>query len=326
MSLTARENFLNFYRNKPLNRFPDLYNDINGPFFITGMDERSPCNETGKDWYGCDWVFDPVGQACVLDVTKPPLLDDVGDWREVIKPPDFMGIDWVKNATIDGVDNYDPHKINYLMLQTGPFERLHTLMGFENALCAMMVDPKETTALLDFLMEIKLLCIEVLIDHYKAEVICFHDDWGTQKDLFFSPEMWRRIIKPQIQRAVNMCHKNGAFFELHCCGKIDRIIPEIAELGIDSLQCMGINDVAGAKRICGDRMAFMVSLRYQEWAALNQTGSLTEEVLRELIRKEITEENQGGRYFPFLIPANEWWFPVALDEIKRCSDEIFGCI
>ncbi len=114
MKLTPRENFLNFYQNKPMERFPDFMLDINPVFSITGMDERSPNNENGKDWYGCDWVLDPGTQACVLDVSKPPLFEEIEDWREIVKFPDLDAIDWEANAKADGVDNFDPDKLNYL--------------------------------------------------------------------------------------------------------------------------------------------------------------------------------------------------------------------
>ncbi|WP_026394102.1 uroporphyrinogen decarboxylase family protein [Acetobacterium malicum] len=321
MKLTPRENFLNFYQNKPMERFPDFMLDINPVFSITGMDERSPNNENGKDWYGCDWVLDPGTQACVLDVSKPPLFEEIEDWREIVKFPDLDAIDWAANAKADGVDNFDPDKLNYLMLLEGPFERLHTLMGFENALCAMISEPEEVEALFDKIMEVKIKSIEVLVKHYKVEVINFHDDWGTQKDLFFSPDLWRRLLKPQIKKAVDACHKNGIIFELHCCGKIDSIIPELVDIGVDCVQCMGINPIAKVKKLTGDKLAYMVSPRYQSYDTIKD---LTEEKLRKLIREEITEEAVGGRYMSFFWPMDTWWLPIVMDEIKKCGEELLG--
>lgn len=46
------------------------------------------------------------------------------------------------------------------MIHNGPFERMHTLMGFENALCALLTDPDEVKAYLDAYMEWKCKLLE----------------------------------------------------------------------------------------------------------------------------------------------------------------------
>ncbi len=41
------------------------------------------------------------------------------------------------------------------MFVNGPFERLHMLMGFENALCALLTDPEEVEEFFNTYMEWK---------------------------------------------------------------------------------------------------------------------------------------------------------------------------
>ena len=93
------------------------------------------------------------------------------------------------------------------------------LMGFENALCALLTEPEEVSAFLDALMEYKLKLIDKLAQYYKPDVLTFHDDYGTQLNLFFSPEIFRELFKPQLKKAVDRCHEHGMFFELHSCGQ-----------------------------------------------------------------------------------------------------------
>ena len=33
--------------------------------------------------------------------------------------------------------------------------------------------------------------MEKVIEYYKPDVLMFHDDWGTQNNMFFSPDVWR---------------------------------------------------------------------------------------------------------------------------------------
>jgi hypothetical protein len=211
--LTARENFMNFYKNKPMDRFPDLFTDANFLMSITGMGDRPPNNRGGKDWYGCSWVYEADAMdSCVPDLSVPPLFEEIEEWREKMIFPDPDAVDWKACAKADEVEDFDPDKINYLTLMEGPFERLHTIMGFENAMVAMVTNPDEVNALLERLTDIKMQNIRVLADYYKVDVINYHDDWGTQNNLFFAPEMWRELIRPHIKRAVDYTHELGLVF------------------------------------------------------------------------------------------------------------------
>lgn len=318
---TPKQHFMAFYENEPMERFPNSMTDTNPLFHVTGFNERPA--QTGKDWFGCEWIYDPVNACCVQDVTKPVVLEEIEDWRDVLTFPDFSREDWEANAKADGVDQFDPDKANYYMIDQGLFERLHSLMGFENAMCAMIAEPEEVGELFDRLTDMKLEMLEILAKYYHLDVVNYMDDWGTQNSLFFSPETWRELIRPRMARIVDKCHELGMKFELHSCGKIERLIPEIAELGVDCLQCMGINDIAAAKKVTGSSMAYMVSPTYQKFSGMDEMGQLTEENLIEMLDEEVRREAVGGRYCSFFWPYESWWAPVMTKEIERLGYEIY---
>ena len=54
------------------------------------------------------------------------------------------------------------------------------------------------------------------------------------KNLFFSPEIWREFIKPNEEKYVKRIHDHGMLYIHHSCGNVDKIIPELAEIGIDA--------------------------------------------------------------------------------------------
>jgi hypothetical protein len=199
---------------------------------------------------------------------------------------------------------------------------LHTLMSFEDSLCTLLTDPEEVTAFFDRLMEMKLDIIDALAEFYRPDTICFHDDWGTQASMFFSPELWRELIRPQIQKAVDRCHEHGIFFEMHSCGRIEKIIPDLADMGVDCAQVMGINDIPTVMKRTEGRLSYMVTPRYQELEAACAAGTLTEEHVRDAIRNEVMEDAATGPYTPLLMPSKSWWYPIATDEIDRCEQEI----
>ena len=317
MGMTPKENFVAYFKGEDIERYPNSMTDVNFVMFPTGIDERSPKNQTGKDWYGCDWIYDPVNDACVVDTNKPYLLDDISEWRDKIVFPDLDKIDFEACAASDGVADFDPDKLTYLMLQEGPFERLHSLMPFEEALLSMMEEPEEVEELFDRIMEVKLKAIQAMIDYWHVEALNFHDDWGSQLNMFFSPEIWRELIKPQIKKAVDLCHENGVFFEMHTCGKVEKVIPELADIGVDSAQIMSINDIPALKEKTQGKLNYCVTVDYQTLAAEDARGILTEEMVRSRLDEEIKRYAPGGHYYPNFMPERAWYFPIEVDEIGR---------
>lgn len=83
-----------------------------------------------------------------------------------------------------------------------------------------------------------------------VDVLCFYDDAGTQRGMQISPELWRRFIKPAWRDVLDSVRGEypGVKSFLHCCGRIDAIVPDIIELGFDILhpvqpECMDFERV-----------------------------------------------------------------------------------
>jgi hypothetical protein len=191
---------------------------------------------TGQDWFGVWWHDDPITPGLLApDVSKPHVLEDIEDWEDVIVWPDLEAIDWDAAAKADLPNGKDPNRILMVMVVSGPFERLHDLLGFENALVATIVSPEACGAFFTKLCDFKIEVIRKLKKYYDVDLIHFQDDWGTQKDLFFRPDFWREYIKPNIKRVIDATHEEGMLFDMHSCGRIDLIVDEIIELGPDVL-------------------------------------------------------------------------------------------
>ncbi|MGN1410617.1 MAG: uroporphyrinogen decarboxylase family protein, partial [Eubacteriales bacterium] len=69
----------------------------------------------------------------------------------------------------------------------------------------------------------------------RADVIFFGNDFGTQLDLFMSPEHFRRFVLPSFKRLVEVGKKYNKLIMLHSCGSIYRIIPDLIDCGVDIL-------------------------------------------------------------------------------------------
>jgi len=76
-----------------------------------------------------------------------------------------------------------------------------------------------------------------------------------------SPEMWRELIKPHLQRVFNVGRDAGLWIAYHCCGAHRPIIDDLVEMGLDVLnpiqsQSPGMNALE-LKREFGHHLAFM---------------------------------------------------------------------
>lgn len=196
----------------------------------------------GIDMFGVEWIFvDTVGGSMV----KPgkPMLDDVNDWKEVIKFPDIEAWDW-EGCAQRNQPLFHSERPNATIFTTGFFERLISFMDFENAVTAL-IDEEQQDAVHELFRE---LCglYEKIFDKYKKyfniDIITFHDDWGSQRAPFFSLDTCREMIVPYIKHMSDYAHSLGIYFELHCCGKNDMLVPAMIEAGVDMWTGQIMND------------------------------------------------------------------------------------
>ena len=232
--ITAKENAMRLYRHEQQEYQSIMGQGIINNVPVTGFYERAE-GGNGKDWFGVNWSQKPEEPAPMP--IGPYLMDDVCDWKEVIQFPNLDDFDWEQAAQKDRIPSFDrENNMLYQMIHNGIMERFQNLMSYEDALCSMLTDPDECLDLFYAIADYKCKLIDKLAEYYQPDVICYHDDWGTQKGLLFSPDTWRDLLKAPTKQIVDHCHSKGIFFELHSDGMVKDLVPEIVEdLGVDSL-------------------------------------------------------------------------------------------
>lgn len=68
----------------------------------------------------------------------------------------------------------------------GPFERLHSIIGIEDAFIAFLEEPDAVHDYMEFITEFKIKQLEKMIDHYKIDIILFSMMTGAQGRMDFS--------------------------------------------------------------------------------------------------------------------------------------------
>lgn len=319
--LKEKENLLLCYRHEQPDHLPNVPAGM--AFCLPcGFLETSLHEEDGYDWFGVKWRAEkPAG---IPDPGAKRVLDDVCDWREKVVFPDLDNFDWEEAARIDKVAEVDrENKLFKIIEKEGPFERIQALLGMQEAMMAMLTDPDEFEELAEALTVFKCKLMDKLGQYYKPDVINFHDDYGTQRSMMLSPDLWREIFKPRLKRIVDAAHRNGMIFELHSCGLIEPIIPDFVEIGIDALNCMPINDIPRMKRETNDQLCFFMSFDQQKYDLAERVGQLTEESLREDIRQIVAAYGERGNYIPSCFPSPWWVMQVITDEVNKIRETMY---
>ena len=153
------------------------------------------------------------------------------------------------------------------------------------------------------------------------DVLCFYDDAGTQRGMQIAPELWRRFIKPAWRDVLDSVRQEypAARTFLHCCGKIDAIVPDIIDLGFDILhplqpECM---DFEGVYHEYGRDIVLTATISSQQIFPFRSPAEVRHEVQRLV---QIVGEDRRAILMPSNViqPETPWESVVAFaDEAKR---------
>ncbi len=153
-----------------------------------------------------------------------------------------------------------------------------------------------------------------IIAMWKPDIIHMQDDWGTNDNMFFSPEIWREYIKPLEKRYAEHIHELGMIYVHHSCGYIQQIIPDLVEIGVDAINPMNVtNDVDYVMENFGHKITVVGGLDNQ----FMETPGRTEEEIRVEVRARMDRYIPKGRYMPMIIPNSERVFGIYMDEANK---------
>ena len=209
----------------------------------------------GKDKHGIEWVYIPVAGGSMVRPGKP-LLEDANDWEKLVRFPDLETWDWEGSAASNKMELANENRALSVTILTGFFERLISLMDFDNAAVAMIDEDQKDAikALFDRLAGLYIDIIKKYKKHFNPGIICVHDDWGSQRSPFFSLATIREMLVPAFSRVVRAAHEEGLFFDIHSCGKNEIIVPAYIEIGVDYWSGQSINDRAMLHEKYGDKL------------------------------------------------------------------------
>jgi hypothetical protein len=210
----------------------------------------------GRDMFGVEWEYIPAAGGSMVRPGNP-LLKDANEWREKIIWPDINAWDWEGSAK-DNNDSYiDCDKYVNVWFMNGWFERLISFMDFDSAIIALVDEDQKDAVkeLFDKLTDLYLKIFDKFITYFpKIDGFNIHDDWGSQRETFFSPDVVEEMIVPYMKRATDFIHARGKSCELHSCGQILKQVPNMITAGWDCWTPQPMNDIRKIYELYGDKI------------------------------------------------------------------------
>ena len=247
----------------------------------------------GKDWWGVEWVLDDVNQSFSPAVGIEPVLKDVINWKNELVFPQIDDIDWAAAYERDSA-RFDRNKVTVFIANNGLFERMHFLMGFENAVMAVMEEPEACAELVDALADFYVRLIEKIGEYYKPEYLTFMDDYTYKDGLLVTYDAFDEIFAPALKKIVTAVETNGMKHIEHCCGKSELLQDRFYDLGIRRLDpCQPINDLT-AMRAKHPDMVLLGGLDVQ--SIIDVPGAKEAEIRQEVRRCLDTYGAEGQGY------------------------------
>jgi hypothetical protein len=137
----------------------------------------------------------------------------------------------------------------------------------------------------------------IIKKYYHVDVVTFHDDMGTQRSSFFSPDMFRNTMLPHYTRLNKAAHDMGLIVNFHSCGSVVNQIGNFVDAGFDIWEGQdACNDKVSVMDQYGDKIgqvAFMIAMPDQP-----------DEALKEDIRNRILKLGKNGNYILLLRDFN----------------------
>lgn len=275
--MKSRERVISALTFEEFDQVPNEMDDVFIPEVSFGKGLSNGCygkRGSHADEWGC--VFE-AGEDGVKGEVKKYIINDWSILDSFIPPWDVL-----ENADFSRTDRSDQNSDKFIihMWNTDPFQRMQYLRGTENLFIDLAYGDIQIYKLRDMIHEFYYKKVELLVN---TDVDCIHleDDWGSQKSLLISPEMWREYFKPLYKDYCDLAHSKGKYVLMHSDGFIEEIIPDLVEIGVNAvnaqLDCMNMERLA--ERFHG-KMAF--------WGGIDRQYLLpfgTEEEIRSEVRR-----------------------------------------
>ncbi len=167
----------------------------------------------------------------------------------------------------------------------GPAAEAATLRGVANFLMDLMTEEEFACDLMDRCVDNAVAFARAQLEE-GADTIGIGDAIASQ----LSPELYERFVFPREKQLIEAIHAAGGLVRLHICGDINHLLPQIALLNVDILDCDWMVDLAAAREFLGSGVVLTGNLDPVQ-AVMEATPQAIRDALRAIY------EAVGNPYF-----------------------------
>ncbi|MGE5529519.1 MAG: uroporphyrinogen decarboxylase family protein [Patescibacteria group bacterium] len=254
-----------------------------------------------------EWGIPIERKGAYAGIASHPMRDftvhdlDYWEWPDPADPARYAGV--AERARALDADGEYAISLRPPM-SGGALEYGSWLRGFEQFLVDCLIAREFAWKLCEKIVQVQMGFYEAtlkLAGPY-LDMVEMASDYGTQRGLLISAEVYRAVFKPFDMQIISLIHRLAprAKVLFHSCGAIRELIPDLLEAGVDVLNPLqplaaGM-DSAELKREFGHRVIFHGAIDEQE-ALVGSVRDVESEV-----RLRVGTLGAGGGYI--LAPAN----------------------
>jgi uroporphyrinogen decarboxylase len=202
------------------------------------------------DWWGVGWDTQEEGYFTAFNPLAQSKDLDAYNWPD---PNDPNLLEQAREAiAADHNQRFIAPNLGFAL-----FERAWSLRGFDTFLIDLVLDPDYAEQLLERITAIQLVLIKRFID-LGIDGAYFGDDYGAQKNMLFSPQLWRQQIKPRLARLFEPFCAAGLPILMHSDGQIAEILPDLVEIGLTTYNPVQpeVIDHAWLRKTFGNQLSY----------------------------------------------------------------------
>ena len=221
---------------------------------------------------------------------KRETLSAEGCFAEAETVAEIEAYPWPDPAYCDFTELYaEIEKHQDKMVFTGMwcpfFHIIADFFGMENYFIKMYENPEVVEAATEKVVDYYVAANDIFFGGLggRADVMFFGNDFGTQLDLFVSPDNWRKFVLPSFKRIIAVGKKYNKKIMLHSCGSIYRVIPDLIEAGVEILHPIQAQAVGMSARELSqykNDLTFVGGIDAQSFLVDASPGQIMDEVKR----------------------------------------------
>lgn len=277
---------------------------------------RGEDDDTFYDSYGQVWKralpYYYAGEGILKEAASVDNVERLVHWPDLSDPRWTQGVAERAKLLHEQTDYFI---VMRMVASHGPFQTACDLRDTETFLMDMALHPEFAHALLDKITSaiegLLKLAMQAGGKHFDM-IELPGDDYAGNTNTLISPVMFRKFIKPCLERLINVIkdHNPDTKVMLHSDGAITKLIPDMVSLGVDvihPLEPLAATEIPAVKETFGKQVSFLGAIDISHAMPGTHEDVIAETKLR------ISQLASGGGYI--LAPSNHLQADVPAENV-----------